>query len=182
MKLRVRARLAVLALLCLVAVLPTGAEPPEEIYIVNFPDQQEVRGTVSVDGAIPHSRMERFENLVVTPVKRSEYTNLQEIGVLDAAGFSAAVVSVVGEVKGTGAAGGKVGVLMLPDEEPILRAFRDDGQILLALDVEADTKPGASSTFAAKKTKEVAFPRYRVFFYNEGPSSVLASAYVYLRH
>lgn len=175
-------RFAVLALLCLVAVLPTGAEPPEQVYIANFPEQQEVRGTVSVDGAIPHSRMVRFENHVVTPVKRSEYTNLQEIGVLDATGFSAAVLSVVGEVKGSGAAGGKVGVLMLPDERPILRAFHDDGQILLALDVEAETKPGSAATFAAKKTKEVAFPRYRVFFYNGGPSSVLASAYVYLRH
>lgn len=179
---RFTARIAALTLLCVFAVLPTGAEPPEEVYIANFPEQQEVRGTVSVDGAIPHSRMVRFENHVVTPVKRSEYTNLQEVGLLDASGFSAAVLSVVGEVKGSGAAGGKAGVLLLPDEGPILRAFRDDGQILLALDLEAEAKPGSSGTFAAKKTREIAFPRYRVFLYNEGPSSVLTSAYVYLRH
>ena len=170
------------ALLPLAVALSVSAEPPEEVYIANFPTQQEVRGTVSVDGAIPHSRMVRFENQLVTPVQRSEYTNLQEIGVLDATGFSSAVMSLVAEVKGSGAVGGKVGLLLLPDEEPLVRAFRDDGNILLALELEAESIPDFPGTLAAQATKEIAFPRYRVFLYNEGPSSVLSSAYVYLLH
>lgn len=171
-----------LALLCFIAALSTGAEPPQEVFIANFPDQQEVRGTVSVDGVIPHSRMVRFEDNVVTPVSRSEYTNLREIGELDAAGFSDAVLSLVGEVKGSGAAGGKIGLVLLPDEEPIFRAFRDQGQMLLPLELDAEFEPGSSGVFADTKTLEVRFPRYRLFLYNESSSSVTANAYVYLRH
>ena len=180
--LRICVRYLALSLLSVGAALSTGAEAPKEVFIANFPEQQLVKGTVTVDAVIPHTQMVRFEDNVVTPVRRSEYTNLREIGQLDATGFSTAVVSLVGEVKGSGAASGTVGLLLLPDEEPILRAFLDDGELLLAIELKAEIKAGSKGVFAAKAAEQIGFPRYRLFVYNEGSSSVLANAYVYLRH
>lgn len=171
-----------LTLLLLVAVVTSGAEPPREVFIANFPEQQVVKGSVTVDTVIPHTRMVRFEDNVVSPVNRSEYTNLREVGQLDSSGFSTAVVSLVGEVKGSAVAGGKVGLLLLPDEEPILQAFRDHGETLLAIELKAEIKTSSVGVFSAKAVQQIAFPRYRLFFYNEGSNSVEANAYVYLRH
>lgn len=152
----------------------------QEVFVTNFPELQQVEGRVEVEGTIRHGTFtERQE--VVSPVGRHETGNLIFGGTVETDGFTSVVLSLQGEVKDTRFSAGTVGALLIPDEEPVLRALREAGRVQFPLEVEAPVVPEASSYFASEPTeKRVAFPRYRIFFYNTGDRSVDARLYIYL--
>jgi len=74
-----------------------------------------------------------------------------------------------------------VGVMLIPDEEPIVRALREDGRLQFPLEATAQVTPGESSFFASDPAaRRVAFPRYRIYLYNSSNKSVEANLYLYL--
>lgn len=153
----------------------------QEVLVRNFPETQEVKGTVRVSGPIGHSAFERREGVIVSPARRGEVTNLTAAGVLETEGFTAATLSLHGEVRDNLFDAGTVGAVLVPDEGPVLEAFREDGRIEFPLEVVAALEPQKGSRFSSEPTvRPVAFPRYRVYLYNGSNKSVEVNLYVYL--
>ena len=76
---------------------------------------------------------------------------------------------------------GNVGVLLVPDEEPVLRALRDGRRVEFALETSAQILKGSSPYFdGGPVTLPLAFPRYRVFLYNTMSRGVEANVYMYM--
>ena len=93
-------------------------------------------------------------------------------------GFTYLALSVQGYVKGRIAQPGVIGVILIPEEEPVLQAL-SEGQIHLPLEVTADVGPAATSYFSASAPRlPIAFPRYRIWLYNSTQET--ASANVFL--
>jgi hypothetical protein len=153
----------------------------QQVLVHNFPEVQEVKGTVRVDGPIVHSGFLRREAVIVSPARRGDVTNLTPAGVIETAGFTGAVLSIEGEVRDSHFDPGTVGAVLVPDEGPVLDALRVDGRIEFPLEVVAGVEPQKGSRFSSEPTvRPIAFPRYRVFLYNGSNKSVEANLYVYL--
>ncbi len=90
------------------------------------------------------------------------------------------VLSLQGTVKGTLGRAGQVGAMLVPDEEAVERAFREDGLVQLPLEVFAVLAHKEIDTFSAQQHLAVGFPRYRVYFYNSTDKSVEVNLYLYL--
>ncbi len=153
-----------------------------EVFVNNFPETQTIVGTIAIEDPIPHTRMVSFEEQLVSPVKRSEITNFTETGSVETEGFTSLVASIQGEVKGIHFQEGKVGLLLLPEIGPVIRAFNEESEILLPIELTADVVPGSTGYFAAQATLPIGFPNYRIYLYNSGTKSVEANIYLYLRH
>lgn len=153
----------------------------QQVHVTNFPETQEVKGKVGVDGTIRHGSFVRREGVIVPPSARSDGANLTTAGLLDSEGFTGAVLSLQGEVRDTLFDAGVVGAVLVPDEGPVLQALREDGRIEFPLEVVANVDPRRGSRFSSEPTiRPIAFPRYRVFLYNASNRSVEANVYVYL--
>lgn len=153
----------------------------QEVLVRNFPEIQEVKGSVAVNGTIAHSEFFRREGIVVPPARRTESTNLTAAGTIETGGFTGVVLSLAGEVKDTVFNPGNVGAVLVPDEEPVLRALTEIGRIEFPVEVVATVDPQKTSFFASEPTpRPVAFPRYRLYLYNSSNKSVEANLYVYL--
>lgn len=174
---------ALLAAVLLGVLLAPGSalsQRVQEVWVSNFPEVQEVTGRVGIEGTVRHGTFTRRQE-VVSPVGRQEVLNLVPGGTVETDGFTSVVLSLQGEVKDNVFAPGTVGALLIPDEEPVLRALRDGGRIQHALEVEARLTPEESSHFSSQPTEgRVAFPRYRIYFYNSGDRSVEANLFLYL--
>ena len=121
-----------------------------------------------------------FERIAVANVARSDTTQLVEAGVIDTDGFSDLVFSLGGEFKDGPPEGGRVGALLIPDLPPFQYLLRNEGQIVFPLEVIYTAKNPQSPIFVSEQqTARVAFPRYRVFMYNETGSAAVVSLYVY---
>jgi hypothetical protein len=152
----------------------------ERVVVTNFPEVQQVRGAVTVREPIPRSRLERRSELV-PPGGRLELGSLVEVAPLQTEGFTSVVLSLAGAVKGELRRPGAAGVLLLPDEPEILRAFQEHGELQFALEAQADLTPGGTGRFHSEQPfHRLAFPRYRVFFYNSGERTMEATLYAFL--
>lgn len=177
--------LAVLAALALLVALwqesPGDAQDITPVEVVNLPDVQEVQGTVSVGKPIPQSRLVRVGSVIVSPVGRGDTTSLVEAGTVDTGGFTHVVLALRGEVQGKLAKEGKVGAILLPDEEPVVRTFQQAGQYQFPLEVASPVRIADRGYFASQPARHpLAFPSYRVLLYNETDRSVEADLYAYL--
>ncbi len=174
--------LAVLAaaVLLVQAPSPSSADSPERVVVTNFPEVQEIVGSVSVPEPVPQSALVRRLDVVVPPTDRSATSQLVEVGTLDAAGFTHAVVSLRGEVQGNLLRDGAAGLVLVPDEEPVLRALLEEGRFDFPLEVEAQVLRAGRGFFASAQLRHVlGFPRYRLFLYNSVDRSVEVDVYVY---
>ena len=157
------------------------AEGPEQVFVTNFPEVQQVAGTVTVGAPIPQTRFERLEALV-SPAGIQETSSYTEAGTLQAAGFGAVTLSLAGTVQGRLAAAAPVGVVLLPDVPEIVANFRTHGVAQLALRLEAEAAPSGTGLFHAEPVHlRLAFPRYRVLLYNGSPRTAEATVYAYLQ-
>lgn len=179
--------LAVLAAAALVAVVVVAqapvrsADPPERVIVTNFPEVQRVSGRVTVPEPVPQSALVRRLDVIVPPIDRAATTQLVEAGILDAAGFTHAVLSLRGEVQGNLVRDGVVGVVLVPDEDPVVRAFHEQGRFDFALEVEAPVLREARGWFASEQPRHaLGFPSYRIYLYNSSDRSVEADVFVYL--
>ena len=159
---------------------PTFAQDRQSVTVTNFPDVQTVDGTLKVDGPIVQTTLRELTADVVAPVGAQETTALVLAGRLDTSGFATATLSLTGEVKAHFFAAGEIGALLVPDVPPVTAAF-EDGAALLSLTVTASADPGSNGYFAATQPSvPLAFPAYRVFFFNSTDTAVQASLFAYL--
>ena len=177
-------RSVVIALLVLVGaglLLAAGDRETMDVQVLNFPDLQKVTGNVTVDGAIRHAEIVRFPDVIVPPVAPTDTTRLIQGGTLTTDGFTGVILSLSGLVKGDVVKAGAVGAFLIPDEEPIQRAFNETGQMQFPLEVEAPHVSGPAAYFASTQTQAtVAFPRYRVLLYNTSDKTVTVNLFGYL--
>jgi hypothetical protein len=121
-----------------------------------------------------------FERVAVAPVARSNTTQLIDAGTVDTDGFSELVFSLGGEFKEGIPETGTVGAILIPDREPFLYLLRNEGKIVFPLEVRADIASQRDAIFVSPaQTAKIAFPRYRVFLYNETASGASVGLFVY---
>lgn len=164
---------------CCTAAFPMAAQ--DAVWIANFPEIQDIRGSVTVGEPIPAAVLERFEGVTVSSVRPDETTRLVSAGTVDTVGYSTLVVSLAAEIKGTVPAPCTVGAVLIPDEGFADEALKE-GHLLFPLEVEIDV-PKDSPRWVSSQSLvfEVAFPRYRVLLYNTGSRTATASLYAMLR-
>ena len=151
----------------------------EEVFVLNLPTIQPVQGEVTITQPIPQTEFQSLGEKVVPPLQRSETTALVPGGLVEAEGFRTAVVSIAGFVQGQALAEGTVGAILLPEEDSILRVFREEAQIQLELEVTADTAP-SNAYFSGREVLTLGFPRYRIYYYNTTGRAVSVKLFAYL--
>ena len=121
-----------------------------------------------------------FERIQVAPVNRSDTTQLVEAGVIETDGFSELVFSLGGEFKEGIPESGTVGVVLIPDLPVFTELLRIEGEFIFPLEAKVEIRGLKSAIFVSEQqSAKVAFPRYRVYFYNETSSGAMASLFVY---
>jgi hypothetical protein len=116
----------------------------------------------------------------VPPLPRADTQRLLDGGVIETDGFAQMTFSFGGEFKDSVPNGGRVGALLVPDDPKILHLLRNEGQIVFAVEVKFTVGPNQNAIFVSEQqTQRVAFPRYRVFFYNETNSTAMVAFAVY---
>lgn len=182
-------RAALVGLVVLVLVVSAEAPAAQRlgdgevvpVAITNFPETVRVEGKVSVQGPIDSTSLSSIADVIVAPTKREDTTHFVEAGTIETRGFAAAVVSLLGEVKGSLVRPGDVGAVLLPDDEFVVRAFNEKGQFLLAQEITVTPPAPGMPYFAAKPVRfTVAYPRYRVFLYNACDKAVSVTVHAYL--
>lgn len=179
----------VVALVVLLALATAGwlfAQGPQRIarvFVTNLASPQPVQGEVGIQGTIRHARLVSLDEAVVSPAQRYETTQLTDAGVLKTDGFTRVVLSIQGQIKGRPARDGEIGAVLIPEEEPILRAFVEDGQIQLPLEVAAGVVANQESYFSASRAElPIAFPSYRLLLYNSTDKTASVNVFAYLTY
>ncbi len=163
---------------------PAGDPRPaadSEVWVTNFPSLQQVGGTVSVDN-LPRTGVQvKREEVVVPPLQRNDLDDSVQAPAVETAGFGHAVLCLQGEMKGADFRPGLVGAVLIPDEEPVLRALRETRRIEFPLEVAAQMQSGDGAYFNSDPVEfPLAFPRYRVYFYNTTGRGASVNLYLYL--
>jgi len=117
----------------------------------------------------------------VPPTPRSAVTQLFDAGAVDTDGFRDMVISFGGEFKESLPTSGRVGAILIPDHEITDQLLRNEGVFVFPTEIEYkvdDTIQGQFFMSGSIQTK-VAFPRYRVYLYNETTSGASMSVFVY---
>ena len=149
------------------------------VHVENLPETQQIRGSVSIDGPVSHVQFMKKEAIVVPPSRRAEPSEMAHAGSIESNGFTTITLSLQGEVKGGSAGAGTVGVLLIPDEEPIVRAFRESRRLQFAIECVSNLKSGDSIFFNADQVNQrLTFPRYKVFLYNTTNKTVESNLFM----
>jgi hypothetical protein len=156
-------------------------QEPQMVRVINFPETQRVAGAVAIQGTIHQAALTAIREIEVWPlVNPGDTRRLVPAGTITTDGFGAVVLSLTGQSKGTLTRAGEVGVILVPDEEPITQALEERSQILFALEVKAAATPGPLYFSSGQPRFTVAFPRYRVFVYNTTDKTAAVDLYAYL--
>lgn len=182
-RLKLLSALAVAALAGFVLSTPAAqvTEGIREVFVTNFPDVQNVKGEVSIKGAVRLAELTSFENIIVPPVRRGDTTRMIEAGTLFTDGFPNVVLSLHGQVKGSVLRKGSVGAILIPVQEMIQLAFNEQGLMHFALEVAAADVSSDTPFFASTQPRHtVGFNAYRIFLYNTTDKTVTANLFTYL--
>ena len=163
---------------------PAGTAVSQEVqtvFVSNFPKVWKVTGGVSIDGPVSHGRFVPLRDVTVPPVSPKETIRLIQGGIVDADGFTSMVLGLQGQIKGEVYRAGTVGVFLLPDDEAIVKVFEEKGLMQFANEVNAPGVSAASPYFTSTTSRiQVAFPRYRTYFYNTSDKTVTVNLFAYL--
>lgn len=162
-------------------VAAPGSGETESVLVTNFPKVQSISGTVEMDKPAPTTRLARISEAVVAPADPEDAINLVSAGTLEAAGFRTAVLSLAGQIKSNYPGSGSIGALLVPNTAFFKRVFEEDGEALLAIRIEASVDSEIGSYFAITvPLQHLAFPSYKVYFFNttERPANVNLYAYL----
>lgn len=118
-------------------------------------------------------------SIEVPPSPRGKLDDLYPSGQLEPEGFARMVLSFQAEARAE-KKGGKVGVLLVPDEEVLLDAFRSGTGSQFAIEIVVELSPADGDIASEQVEVPVAFPRYRVYFFNESGDRVLVHLFAYL--
>ncbi len=171
------------AVILMLTIAPSGAareDEPQEVVVTNFPDTQDVRGQVRVEGPVHQASFLALEEVEVPPVSRADVTRLIDAGVLETKGFGAVVLSLVGTVKGRMKEPGDVGVILVPDVEAVTSLVEERGLIRFPLEVKAPAVLASPWFHSDQPRYTVGFPRYRALIYNGTDTTVTLDLYAYL--
>lgn len=171
-------------LLCLVIAISSSlahSAEPLDVRVKNFPDTQQVKGSVSIEGTVSHAIFVKREGLLLSTSRRNELNEMFLAGVIETGGFTPISVSLQGEIKSSNFVSGTIGVVLIPDEEPIVRTFREAKQIQFPIESMCSIKSGDSEYFSsAKVDQHILFQRYRIYLYNTLNRNAEANVYLYL--
>ncbi len=182
-------KLSTVAILVLVAILALlwpaerilAQETAQSVTVTNFPRVQKVGGEVAVEGTVRHATMVRkLEVVVPAGSPREAPAKFVDGGSVTTDGFTAALLSLQGELRGTLGEAGTVGAVLVPAEKALLTALEQSGQIFFPLEVSASLTHPKTDLFSAQSHLAVAFPNYRIYFYNSTDKSAEVNLYVYL--
>lgn len=150
-----------------------------EVRVTNFPETQKIKGTVSVDGI---AKALKRESILLTPSRRTELSELYHAGKIETEGYTNVSVYLQGEIKSSVFISGNIGVMLIPDEEPILRAFKETKQIQFPIEVACTITSGDSEFFNCTLSNQViGFARYRMYLYNTLDKNAEVNAYLYIK-
>ena len=119
-----------------------------------------------------------FEGFNVPPVQRDKVTQLVEIGTIDTDGFTDLALSIGGEFREVAPTSGRIGALLIPDIPSHVFLLEKEGQFVFPLEVSVLIQ-GQRLFVSEPHNVRVAFPRYRVYLYNETRSTALVKLYAY---
>jgi len=181
-------KLALIALLIAAAAAfvlsPPGtaiAQEVRSVLVTNFPKVFNISGTVTVEGPVKQAKLAALHEVAVPPVNPKDTVRLIQGGIVESDGFTAMVLGLQGQIKGEVFRSGTVGVFLLPDEEPIVKAFEEKGVMQFVTEVNAPGVSAASPYFASTANRvQIGFPRYRTYFYNTSDKTVTVNLYAYL--
>jgi hypothetical protein len=126
-------------------------------------------------GFVPFERIQ-----VAAGVARTDTTQLVDAGTIDTDGFSELVFSLGGEFKEGVPESGTVGAILVPDREPFLHLLQKEGKVVFPLEARVDIRGLRDPIFVSEqRTARIAFPRYRVFLYNETRSGASVWLFAY---
>ena len=163
------------------AQAPRDAGEVIPVVVTNFPATLKVEGSVSVRGPIQDTSLQSLGDIVVPPVRRDDTTHYIEAGTVTTDGYSYATVSLLGELKGQPQRPGDIGVILIPEEDGVLRALAEKGQLLLAEEAKVTPSGAGSAYFAAKPVRfAIAYPNYRVYVYNACDKAASVTVHFYL--
>ncbi|UCF67812.1 MAG: hypothetical protein JSV80_00510 [Acidobacteriota bacterium] len=121
-----------------------------------------------------------FEDQTVPPIARNDVTQLMEAGAIDTDGFSELVVSFGGEFKESLPKSGKVGLILIPDMPRFEYLLRTEGEFVFAQETTVSIGNLSSQIFVSEPhALKIAFPRYKVYVYNETDSLAIVALYMY---
>jgi hypothetical protein len=163
---------------------PAGTAISQElqhVFVTNFPSVFQVDGTVALKGPIRTATTLSIQEIIVSPVGPKDTLRMIQAGTITTEGFGTVVLSLTGQIKGEIVRTGTVGAILIPDEEPIARAFDEKGVMQFPLEVTAVGVSGLSPYFASNQPRyTVGFSRYRVLLYNTTDKTVNVSVFAYL--
>jgi hypothetical protein len=169
---------------CIALALPASSARSGEtlnVHVDNLPETQQIKGSVSIDSPISHVKFIKREAIVVPPSRRTEASEMAHAGIVGADGFTSITLSLQGEVKSGSAGAGTIGVLLIPDEEPILRTFRDAKRLQYVIECISRLNSGDPIYFSAEQVQQrISFPHYRIYLYNTTNKTVEANLYMTL--
>lgn len=119
-----------------------------------------------------------FEGRDVPPVQRDNVTQLVEIGTIDTDGFTDLALSIGGEFREAVPTAGHIGALLIPDIPSHIFLLEKEGKFAFPLEVKVRIQ-GQRLFVSEPHTVRIAFPRYRVYLYNETRSTAAVKLYAY---
>lgn len=150
-----------------------------EVRVSNFPETQQVKGSVSVEGT---ARAFKREGLLLSPSRRTELNELIHAGKIETEGYTTVSVYLQGEIKSSTFTPGSIGVILVPDEEPILRAFKETKQMQFPIETVCTITSGDSEYFGCNLSNQpIGFARYRMYLYNMINKNAEVNVYLYLK-
>lgn len=159
----------------------TLAQDVQSVFVTNFPKTWNVSGSIAVDGPVKHAKLVAVREVVVPPVNPSDTQRLIQGDPIVSDGFTHMVMSLQGQIKGEVYKAGTVGAILIPDEEPIVRAFEEKGVVQFPLEVRAAGVSALSPYFASSQGRaQIGFSRYRTYFYNTSDKTVTVNLFAYL--
>lgn len=177
---RKRPAYALLLLVFLGSLPSSSAAQPDRVEVVN-PEPLKIDGTVDVRGTVRQGTLVALEAISVPPsASRRQVNDLASGGTITTDGFTHAVLSLQGEWRNREGTSCTAGALLVPDKGPVLRAFREDGVYQFTLEAVARLRTPGTLFYSDPQRVLVGFPSYRVFFFNDCPSSAEVNLYVYL--
>jgi len=166
-------------LLIFISVSLAHSGEPLDVRINNFPETQQVKGFVSIEGT---TRTIKREGILLSPSRRNELSELHHAGKIETEGFRSLSVFLQGEIKSTTFLSGAIGVLLVPDEEPVLRAFKEAKQIQFPIESVCKIQSGDSDFFSCElNNQSIGFSRYRIYLYNTLNKTADVNVYLYLK-
>ncbi|HSF15410.1 MAG TPA: hypothetical protein VLK65_07645 [Vicinamibacteria bacterium] len=159
-----------------------GLQQLTRTIVVNLENPHPVVGNVTVGAPIPHSNTQSLMDVVVASAPRDEPSLWTEAGMLETDGFTSVVLSLHGQLRGAPSGPGSVGLILVPEDEGVLRALAE-GEVHLTLEAVAEPVPAGGLYFSGSRAGlSVAFPRYRAFLYNTTDRSASVNVFAYLTH